>query len=105
MLFRSVPVVLARSGVPSLHLSTMTWIGILGQSVLATVVAIMAWQLGARRVPAASAGVFLNIEPIVGAIAGAIFFHEPLSSGVLFGGTAILAGSILVTRQRGEISP
>src|SRR5690242_7010054 len=47
------------------------------------------------RVPAEVAGAFLNIEPLVGAIAGAVFFGNPAGPEQLTGGLAILAGIAL----------
>jgi len=47
------------------------------------------------RVPAEVAGAFLNIEPLVGAVAGAVFFGNPAGPGQLTGGLAILAGIAL----------
>jgi len=47
------------------------------------------------RVPAEVAGAFLNIEPLVGAVAGAVFFGNPAGPEQLTGGLAILAGIAL----------
>jgi O-acetylserine/cysteine efflux transporter len=47
------------------------------------------------RVPAEVAGAFLNIEPLVGAIAGAAFFGNPAGPEQLTGGLAILTGIAL----------
>src|SRR6266851_880987 len=47
------------------------------------------------RVPAEVAGAFFNIEPFVGAVAGAVFFGNPVGPGQLGGGAAVLAGIAL----------
>jgi len=47
------------------------------------------------RVAAEVAGAFLNIEPLVGAIAGVVFFGNPAGPEQLTGGLAILAGIAL----------
>src|SRR5262245_39989785 len=47
------------------------------------------------RVAAEVAGAFLNIEPLVGAIAGAVFFGNPAGPEQLAGGLAILTGIAL----------
>jgi hypothetical protein len=47
---------------------------------------------GQSRVSAEAAGAFLNLEPLVGAIAGVVLFGNPVGPGQLAGGTAILAG-------------
>jgi O-acetylserine/cysteine efflux transporter len=44
------------------------------------------------RVPAEVAGAFFNIEPFVGAVAGAVFFGNPVGPGQLAGGAVVLAG-------------
>jgi O-acetylserine/cysteine efflux transporter len=44
------------------------------------------------RVPAEVAGAFFNIEPFVGAVAGTVFFGNPVGPGQLAGGAAVLAG-------------
>jgi drug/metabolite transporter (DMT)-like permease len=47
---------------------------------------------GQSRVPAEIAGAFLNLEPIVGAAAGAVIFGDPMGPAQVTGGVAILAG-------------
>jgi O-acetylserine/cysteine efflux transporter len=48
-----------------------------------------------KRVAAEVAGAFLNIEPLVGAVAGVVFFGNPAGPGQVAGGAAILAGITL----------
>lgn len=91
-----LPIVLVMRGEPTLHISLLAWTGIVGQGLLSTIVAIVAWQLGASQVSAASSGVFLNLEPLVGAICGVIFFGDAMTLNLLLGGAAILFGSVLV---------
>jgi drug/metabolite transporter (DMT)-like permease len=67
-----------------------------GQGLLSTVLATVCWQLGAPRVSAAAAGVFINIEPLVGSAAGMALFHEQPGWGAFAGGALILAGSLTV---------
>jgi O-acetylserine/cysteine efflux transporter len=47
---------------------------------------------GQSRMSAEVAGAFLNLEPLVGAVAGVVVFGNPAGPGQLAGGTAILAG-------------
>ena len=47
---------------------------------------------GQSRVSAEVAGAFVNLEPLVGAVAGVVVFGNPAGPGQLAGGTAILAG-------------
>jgi O-acetylserine/cysteine efflux transporter len=47
---------------------------------------------GQSRVSAEIAGAFLNLEPLVGAVAGAVVFGNPVGPAQVTGGAAILAG-------------
>jgi O-acetylserine/cysteine efflux transporter len=68
--------------------------------VLATVALVLAGTVGPTtlftfaqsRVPADVAGAFLNLEPLVGAIAGTVLFANPMGPVQLAAGAAILAG-------------
>jgi drug/metabolite transporter (DMT)-like permease len=93
-----IPLALALHGLPPIRLSPVAWSGIVGQGLLSTFAATAAWQYGAARVDSASAGVFINIEPLVGAVVGITLFHDPVGIPVLVGGFAIVAGSIIVVR-------
>jgi O-acetylserine/cysteine efflux transporter len=60
------------------------------------------------RVPAEVAGAFFNVEPFVGAVAGAVFFGNPAGPQQLAGGAAVLAGiglSSLPLLARGRAAP
>lgn len=96
-----VPVVLVMHGVPTLHLSWAAWTGIAGQGLLSTIVAIVAWQLGASHVSAASSGVFLNLEPLVGAVSGVVLFGDAMTLNLIVGGAAIPSGSVPAALSQG----
>jgi len=81
-------------GPPNLHLSASAWGGIVGQGLLSTIVATIAWQLGARRVASAAAGVFINLEPLIGATIGVALFHDRPTLAAAVGGVLILGGSL-----------
>lgn len=93
-------------GAPPLSLSPAAWAGIAGQGVLSTLLATAAWQFGSARVGAASAGVFINIEPLMGAIIGVALFGDHLTWALGFGGAMIIAGSLaVVLGERSEAPP
>jgi len=50
------------------------------------------FAFGQSRVSAEMAGAFLNLEPLVGALAGIVLFGNPAGPGQLAGGAAIVAG-------------
>ncbi len=83
-------------GPPRLALSAPTWVGLVGQGLLSTVAATLCWQLGAPRVSTAAAGVFINVEPVVGSVLGVTLFHDRLTALAVLGGLLILAGSLTV---------
>ncbi|WP_267435348.1 EamA family transporter, partial [Sphingomonas sp. GM_Shp_1] len=93
-----LPVALLLHGAPPLALSPVAWSGIIGQGLLSTFLATAAWQYGAARVDSASAGVFINIEPLIGAALGIGLFGDPVGWPVLLGGLLIVIGSIVVVR-------
>ena len=89
-------VVCALHGPPRLSLSPRAWAGIVGQGLLSTVLATLCWQIGAPRVPTAAAGVFINVEPVVGTGLGVMLFADRPSWLAAVGGALILAGSLVV---------
>lgn len=93
-----LPVTLILHGVPRLDLSAAAWAGIAGQGLFSTVLATAAWNYGAARVEAAAAGVFINIEPLMGAAIGVALFGDVLTWPLALGGALIIAGSLAVVR-------
>jgi len=87
-------VVISTSGVPSQHYSTRAWIAVAEQGVFATTSTTVLWNWGLHRVPASQAGIFVNLEPLVGAILGVSLLHENLGMMALAGGALIIAGAI-----------
>lgn len=93
-----LPIALLLHGPPPLALSPVAWSGIVGQGLLSTFVATAAWQYGSARVDSASAGVFINIEPLMGAMLGIGLFGDPAGLPLILGGVLIIVGSIIVVR-------
>ncbi|MDF2901591.1 MAG: protein of unknown function transrane [Phenylobacterium sp.] len=91
-----LPIALFMHGPPKLDLSPVAWAGIVGQGVFSTLLATAAWQFGSARVGSASAGVFINIEPLMGAAVGVLMFGDHLTMALAAGGLLILAGSLAV---------
>lgn len=91
-----LPIALLLHGAPPLSLTPVAWAGIVGQGVLATFVATAAWAYGAARVGSAAAGVFINIEPLIGAVIGITLFGDPAGIGLIGGGVLIIVGSLIV---------
>ena len=87
---------LGADGLPALHLRAGTWLALVAQGVLATAGATLLWNWGITRVPAGRAGVFTNLEPIVGATLGVTVLGETLAAPAIVGGVLVLAGAALV---------
>ncbi len=100
-----LPIAFFMHGPPKLALSAPVWAAILAQGVLATLLATAAWQFGAARVGAASAGVFINIEPLIGACCGVLLFGDRLTPFLLAGGCLIIGGSLAVVLGEKHAAP
>jgi drug/metabolite transporter (DMT)-like permease len=100
-----VPLAFALHGAPPLHARPAAWAAIAGQGLVSTLLATAAWQFGSIRVGSATAGVFINVEPLVGSALGVLLFHDRLTLGLALGGALILAGSFaVVLGERGRPS-
>ena len=91
-----LPLALILHGPPKLDLSPIGWSAVIGQGIFSTFLATAAYQFGLARVGSASAGVFINIEPLMGAILGVSLFGDKLTLPLAGGGLLIIAGSLLV---------
>jgi drug/metabolite transporter (DMT)-like permease len=72
-----------------------TWLGGLSTlylGVVITGVGILVWNVALRRVPAPRAAIFLNVQPVVGALLGVTVLHEPFTAFTVAGGLLIVAG-------------
>ena len=89
-----IPIVFATDGVPSFHYSAGAWIALAWQGLLATATTTVLWNWALKRVAASEAGIFVNLEPLIGAILGVSFLHEVLGRMALAGGALIIAGAL-----------
>jgi len=87
-------VVIATSGVPSTHYSTSAWVAVAEQGLFATASTTVLWNWGLKRVPASQAGIFVNLEPLVGAILGVSILFEVLGRMALTGGALIIGAAL-----------
>jgi len=93
-------VILTTFGVPSLHYSTRAWVAVAEQGLFATASATVLWNWGLKRVPASHAGIFVNLEPLVGAILGVLLLHEVLGETAIAGGALIIGGAVYFSYNR-----
>jgi drug/metabolite transporter (DMT)-like permease len=90
-------VVTTASGLPSVHYSSRAWLAVAAQGLLATATTAVLWNWGLKRVPESQAGIFINLEPLVGAILGVSVLHEILGRMALAGGALILGGAVYLS--------
>ena len=93
----ALPIALLTEGAPSAPSALGPMLGVLGLTVVGTMLPWVFFAFGQARVPAAVAGSFLNIEPLVGAMLGAAFFGDTIGLAQIGAGLAILAGVALST--------
>ena len=90
-------VVTTASGLPSVHYSFRAWVAVAELGLLATATTAVLWNWGLKRVPESQAGIFINLEPLVGAILGVSVLHEILGRMALAGGALILGGAVYLS--------
>lgn len=98
--------VLARSGPPPVHnLGWKIWLAVAASGLLCTAAATLLWNWGIHHVPASRAGVFLNIEPALGAVLGVELLGDRLGLGTWIGGALILFAAIVLTTTEKQQEP
>ena len=91
----SLPVAVLTEGVPAAPAGTGAVLAVVALALAGTLLPFTLFAFGQSRVSAEVAGAFLNLEPLVGAIAGAVAFGDPVGLAQVAGGMAILAGIAL----------
>lgn len=91
-----LPVLLV-TGPPPVDLTAGTWSALGVLALGCTIGSFMFWNWGASRLPAGRAGVFLNLEPVSGALFGVTLLGDTAGPAVLIGGTVVLAAALLVS--------
>ena len=93
--------VVGTEGLPNFGaLSIRTWLSVATLGLFATTIATLLWNWGLARVPASQAGVFVNLEPLVGAILGVALFDDTFGPLSILGGLLIVAAAVVVSSRR-----
>jgi drug/metabolite transporter (DMT)-like permease len=90
---------------PFAHVSLTAWTALAISGLLCTATTTLLWNWGIHRVPASRAGVFLNIEPTLGAWLGVQLLGEHLGPFAWLGGALILAAAVALTTRGNEPEP
>ena len=91
----SLPVAALTEGAPAAPAGIGVLLAVVALALAGTLVPFTLFAFGQSRVSAEVAGAFLNLEPLVGAIAGVVAFGDPAGLAQIAGGMAILAGIAL----------
>lgn len=76
--------------------------GTLYLAVVITALGYLAWNYALERVSASRAAIFLNLQPLVGALLGVAVLGESLTPYTVAGGGLILAGLTLTVKGQGK---
>ncbi|WP_224336030.1 DMT family transporter [Haloprofundus halobius] len=80
----------------ALPATTAGWLTVVGIAVLATVVPVVTFFGGIRRIGASRAGLVSTVEPIVAVVLGVLLLNEPLPPATFVGGALVLVGVWLI---------
>ena len=64
-------------------------------AVVITALGYVVWNWALARVPAPRAAIFLNVQPIVGALLGTVLLGEPVSVFTVLGGALVVTGLVV----------
>jgi drug/metabolite transporter (DMT)-like permease len=70
-------------------------------ALVITALGYLIWNWALERTTAARAGIFVNVQPVVGAALGVVLLGEPLTPFTLVGGALVVVGLCLTVRSRG----
>ena len=90
-----LPFAVATEGLPAAPTGPGAVLAVAGLAAGGTLLPFTLFAYGQSRVSAEVAGAFLNLEPLVGAAAGTVFFANPAGLAQVIGGAAIIAGIAL----------
>jgi drug/metabolite transporter (DMT)-like permease len=68
-------------------------------SLVVTALGYLVWNYALERVEAPKLAVFINVQPVVGALLGVWWLHEPLTVFIVAGGVMVLLGLHIAVRS------
>jgi O-acetylserine/cysteine efflux transporter len=101
----ALPIALVTAGTPGAPAGLASVLATAGLALGGTVLPFTLFAFAQSKVSADVAGAFLNLEPLVGAIAGALMFRDPVGPAQVAGGAAILLGIGLGSLQLRRARP
>ena len=77
----------------------MTWLGIVGLVVVATVLPYLFYTKGLEGVESGKASIIANVEPVVAALTGIVFYREMMDLWTVLGIVCVLVGVVLLAKE------
>ena len=77
----------------------MTWLGVVGLVVVATVLPYLFYTKGLEGVESGKASIIANVEPVVAALTGIVFYHEMMDLWTVLGIVCVLGGVVLLAKE------
>lgn len=95
-----LPFAIALEGPPPLNLTIDAWlsVGILG--IVCTAFTFWLWNWGLQHAQASQAGIFNNLEPLVGSFLGVVLLGEHLGPLALLGGALVIGAAIMASQSK-----
>ncbi|MFA7253069.1 MAG: DMT family transporter [Patescibacteria group bacterium] len=84
----------------SFHWPFKIWLSIAFFGLVAVLFNNVFYLKAVRTVPTVSAGIVMLLEPVVGTILAAIFFHQPITFSIIIGGVFILIANYLIITKK-----
>jgi drug/metabolite transporter (DMT)-like permease len=90
-------------GLPPVHgISGKAWAASAAAGFLCTAASTLLWNWGMTQVPASQAGVFLNMEPLIGSLLGVLVLGERLGVAAYVGGALIVLAAVTLTTHSSQ---
>ncbi|NPV06959.1 MAG: DMT family transporter [Anaerolineae bacterium] len=92
------PAALLWEGAPRLDLSATVWLAVLVLGLGSSALSNLLYNWGLGHSSASRASVYLNLEPLVGALLGVMLLRETLGPGAVVGGALIVGAAAFISR-------
>ncbi len=90
------------SAPPMGAVSRKAWLALAASGLLCTATTTLLWNWGIHHVPTSRAGIFLNMEPVVGSVLGVTLLGEVMGTVGWLGGGLIVVAAAVMTLRGGE---
>lgn len=100
-----LPISLLWDGPLQLSLSSGVWASVLALGLICTALPYALWNWGLQYVTMSHAGIYQNLESLVGVLLAVTVLHESVGPGALLGGLLIVTAAVIVLLGQGRGAP